>query len=446
MKPIAKKELLNLNGVNMLTAFVLITICFALWGFANNVTSPLVQSFTKIFNMSVSEGILVPVVFNLGYFLMAIPAAIFIQRYSFRSGVLVGLALFSVGSLLFLPARYIGLYPPFLLAYFILTCGLSFLETSCNPYVYCMGKEDTAVWRLNLAQAFNPIGNLLGLMIVVNFVQEQLSPMSSAARSQLTPELFNIVKDHDLEILIQPYLFLAAAALLLLIFIRFTRLPKERQLAAHYGLADLRASVKKLLKARNYREGVVAQFFYVGAQVSCWTFIIQYGIRVFLNEGLSEKAAELEAYQYSVAAMVFFALGRFACVFLMKYVSPPRLLSIMAIVAVSAVGGAILFPDRNGLYCLILVSACMSLMFPTIYGLSLKGIQEDIKIAGAGHIMAILGGSVFPPLQALIIDHGVTLFGVPVTNLSYIIPLLCFCIVALYGHRTYVRQYILHID
>lgn len=445
MKPTAKNELLNLNGVNVLTAFVLITFCFALWGFANNVTSPLVQSFSTIFNMSVTEGILVPVVFNLGYFVMAIPAAFFIQRVSFRAGVLVGLSLFAIGSLLFLPARYIGYYPPFLLAYFILTSGLSFLETSCNPYIYSMGKEETGIWRLNLAQAFNPIGNMLGLLIVMQFVQEQLSPMTKSARQQLSAAQFEVIKNHDLEILIQPYLFLAAAAVLLLVFVWLTRLPMEHEQKKKYSVADFRATLKKLVKVGNYREGVVAQFFYVGAQASCWTFIIQYGIRVFMSEGMAEKAAEIEAYKYSIIAMTFFAVGRFVCVYLMRYVRPSRLLSVLAIVGVSTMGGAILFPDRNGLYCLIAVSACLSLMYPTIYGLSLHGIAEDVKIAGAGHVMAILGGSVFPPLQALIVDYGVPVLGIPATNLSYIIPLLCLCVVALYGHRAYVRLHILHI-
>jgi len=446
MKPTTKNELLNLNGVNVLAAFVLITTCFVLWGYANNVTSPLVQSFTKIFDMNVTEGILVPVVFNLGYFVMAIPAAFFIQRVSFRAGVLVGLSLFAIGSLLFLPARFIGLYPPFLLAYFILTSGLSFLETSCNPYIYCMGKEETGIWRLNLAQAFNPLGNMLGLLVVMEFVQEQLSPMTQKARHDLSPSQFEVIKAHDLDILIQPYLFMVGAAVLLLVLVWMAHLPMEIHQNKKYSIGDFRSTVKRLLRARNYREGVVAQFFYVGAQASCWTFIIQYGIRVFMGEGMAEKAAEMAAFKYSIAAMTFFALGRFVCVYLMRYVSPARLLSILAIVAVSATGGAMLFPDRNGLYCLIAVSACMSLMFPTIYGLSLRGIVSDVKIAGAGHIMAILGGSVFPPLQALIVDNGVTMLGIPATNLSYIIPLLCLCVVALYGHRAYVRQYILHIE
>ena len=446
MKPTTKNELLNLNGVNVLAAFVLITTCFVLWGYANNVTSPLVQSFTKIFDMNVTEGILVPVVFNLGYFVMAIPAAFFIQRVSFRAGVLVGLSLFAIGSLLFLPARFIGLYPPFLLAYFILTSGLSFLETSCNPYIYCMGKEETGIWRLNLAQAFNPLGNMLGLLVVMEFVQERLSPMTQTARHHLSPAQFEVIKTHDLDILIQPYLFMVGAAVLLLILVWMARLPMEIHQNKKYSIGDFRSTLKRLLRARNYREGVVAQFFYVGAQASCWTFIIQYGIRVFMGEGMAEKAAEMAAFKYSIAAMTFFALGRFVCVYLMRYVSPARLLSILAIVAVSATGGAMLFPDRNGLYCLIAVSACMSLMFPTIYGLSLRGIVSDVKIAGAGHIMAILGGSVFPPLQALIVDNGVTMLGIPATNLSYIIPLLCLCVVALYGHRAYVRQYILHIE
>ena len=166
--------LLMKNGVNLLLPFIMITICFALWGFANDVTTPMVKAFSKIFRMSVTEGAMVPVAFYLGYFVMAFPAALFIQRYSFKAGVMLGLLLFAIGSLMFLPAKAIGYYFPFLLAYFVLTCGLSFLETSCNPYIYCMGSEDTATQRLNLAQSFNPIGNLIGMWVAMEFIQARV--------------------------------------------------------------------------------------------------------------------------------------------------------------------------------------------------------------------------------------------------------------------------------
>ena len=197
------------------------------------------------------------------------------------------------------------------------------------------------------------------------------------------------------------------------------------------------------MKVKNYREGVIAEFFYVGAQVTCWTFIIQYGTRVFLLEGMEEKEAEILSQKYNIAAMVLFCLGRFVCTWILKYVSAGRLLSVLAILAGVLVGGTVLFPDRNGLYCLVGVSACMSLMFPTIYALALRGTGENVKFAGAGLIMAILGGSVFPPLQALIIDAQFQFAGLSSTNISFLVPFLCFIVVALYGHRAYIRQFVL---
>ena len=432
---------LKKNGVSLLMPFIMITACFALWGFANDVTTPMVKAFSKIFRMSVTEGALVPVAFYLGYFVMAFPAAIFIQRYSFKAGVMVGLTLFAVGSLLFLPARELGMYYPFLLAYFILTCGLSFLETSCNPYVYCMGSEETATRRLNLAQAFNPIGNLLGMWIAMQFVQARMNPLPSAERRTLDNVQFDLIKDHDLGILIQPYIYLGAVVLILLVLIRLSKMPMDSDTRSE---KRLKIAFNELLHVRNYYEGVVAQFFYIGAQVTCWTFIIQYGTRIFMAEGMQEKAAEILSQKFNIVAMVLFTANRFICTWLLKYIQPGRLLSILAIIGAAAIGGVILFTDRNGIYCLVLVSACMSLMFPTIYGIALHGVGDNVKFAGAGLIMAILGGSVFPPLQALIIDSGVSLFGIPATNLSFIIPFICFCVIALYGHRSYVRLNITH--
>lgn len=212
--------LLAKDGVSFLIPFVLITSCFALWGFANDITGPMVKAFSKIFRMSVTEGALVRVAFYLGYFVMAFPAALFIQRYSFKAGVLTGLTLYTAGALMFIPAQAVGMYYPFLLAYFIMTCGLSFLETSCNPYIYCMGSEDTATQRLNLAQAFNPMGALAGMFVAMQYVQARMSPMDSAARAELSDTQFDMVKNHDLEVLIQPYIFIGAVVILLLVLIQ----------------------------------------------------------------------------------------------------------------------------------------------------------------------------------------------------------------------------------
>lgn len=433
--------LLTREGVSFLIPFILITSCFALWGFANDITGPMVKAFSKIFRMSVTEGALVQVAFYLGYFVMAFPAAMFIQKYSFKAGVLIGLSLYAGGALLFVPAQAIGLYFPFLFAYFVMTCGLSFLETSCNPYIYCMGSEETATQRLNLAQAFNPIGALAGMYVAMEYVQARMSPMDSAARFDLPEEQFNMIKDYDLNILIQPYIFIGAVIILLLVLIRLVKMPKAGDTRSE---KSLRTAIGELARVKNYREGVVAQFFYIGAQVMCWTFIIQYGTRVFMAEGMDERAAEMLSQKYNIAAMLMFTCSRFICTWFLKYIQPGRLLSVLAVFGGVAVLGAILFTDRNGIYCLVAVSACMSLMFPTIYGIALRGLGDNVKFGGAGLIMSILGGSVFPPLQAAIIDSGVSFMGLPSTNLSFIIPLVCFAVIATYGHRAYVRHHITH--
>ena len=436
-----KNGLLVKDGVSLLVPFILITFCFALWGFANDVTTPMVKAFSKIFRMSVTEGAMVQVAFYLGYFVMAFPAALFIQRYSFKAGVLVGLSLYAIGALMFLPAKAIGIYPPFLLAYFIMTSGLSFLETSCNPYIYCMGSEETATQRLNLAQAFNPIGALTGMFVAMHFVQARMNPMDSASRMLLTELQFNAIKAHDLDILIQPYIFIGAVIIVLAIVIRLMKMPMDSDTHATTGILS---SLKELVKMKNYREGVLAQFFYVGAQVTCWTFIIQYGTRILMEEGLDERGAEILSQKYNIIALIFFTCSRFICTWFLKYIQPGRLLSILAVIATVLTGGVILFTDRNGLICLVGISACMSLMFPTIYGIALRGLGDYVKVGGAGLIMSILGGSVFPPLQAAIIDSDATIFGLPATNISFIIPLICFIVITIYGHRAYIRHNITH--
>ena len=428
---------LHRGGVSLLVPFLMITACFALWGFANDVTSPMVKAFSKIFRMSVTEGALVQVAFYLGYFVMAFPASLFIQRYSFKAGVMVGLSLYAAGALMFFPAKATGIYLPFLLAYFVMTCGLSFLETSCNPYIYCMGSEETATRRLNLAQAFNPIGALAGMYVAMNCVQARMNPMDTLSRGELSDAQFEAIKDYDLGVLIQPYLFIGIVVLVLLAAIALKRMPMDAD--THSG-KGFRRTLGELIRTKNYREGVVAQFFYIGAQVMCWTFIIQYGTRILMGEGMEEREAEILSQKFNIAALVLFTCSRFVCTWFLRYIQPGKLLAILAVLGAASVCGVILFTDRTGLYCLVAVSGCMSLMFPTIYGIALRGLGDNVKVGGAGLIMSILGGSVFPPLQAAMIDGGFSLLGLPPTNSSFVLSLVCFAVVAAYGHRAYVRH------
>ena len=413
-----------------LVPFILVTFCFALWGFANDVTNPMVKAFSKIFRMSVTDGSLVQVAFYGGYFAMAFPAAVFIRKYSYKAGVLMGLGLYATGALLFFPSKAIGIYGCFLIAYFIMTCGLSFLETSCNPYILSMGEPETATRRLNLAQCFNPCGSIIGMFVAMNYIQAKLNPLSSDERALLSDADFEAVKNADLDVLISPYLAIGAVIVVMFLIILFTKMPKN---ADQSHDIHIMTTLRRLVTLKRYREGVVAQFFYVGAQIMCWTFIIQYGTRVFMAEGMEEQAAEVLSQRFNIYAMLFFICSRFIATWLMRWISPARLLTIFGILAMVFTMGVILSHDRTGVYCLVCVSGCMSLMFPTIYGIALDGLGDDAKFGAAGLIMAILGGSVLPPLQAMFIDAGMT-------NFSFILPFICFLVVTIYGYRITIMR------
>ncbi len=431
-----KTSIISKDGVSYLIPFILITSCFALWGFANDITNPMVKAFSKIFRMSVTDGALVQVAFYGGYFAMAFPAAMFIRKFSYKAGVLLGLGMYAFGAFLFFPAMLSGSYYPFLIAYFILTCGLSFLETSSNPYILSMGTEETATRRLNLVQSFNPMGSLLGMYVAMNFIQNRLSPMDTIERSQLSAADFEAVRDSDLSVLIAPYLIIGIVILVMLILIRMAKMPKNADQSHDINFFP---TLKRIFSISYYREGVIAQFFYVGAQIMCWTFVIQYGTRLFMSQGMGEKAAEVLSQQYNIVAMIIFCASRFICTFILRYLSPGLLLKVLAIAACGFTIGVIFIQDVGGMYCLVGVSACMSLMFPTIYGIALQGLGDDAKFGAAGLIMAILGGSVLPPLQASIIDMQ-TLFGMPAVNVSFVLPFICFVVIIIYGHRSYVRE------
>ncbi|MCR5571399.1 MAG: L-fucose:H+ symporter permease [Bacteroidales bacterium] len=408
-------------------AFVLITCCFALWGFANDVTNPMVKGFSKIFRMSVTEGALVQVAFYGGYFCMALPAALFIRRFSYKGGILMGLGLYAAGALLFLPAAKTGSYWPFLAAYFILTCGLSFLETTANPFILSMGEAETATRRLNLAQSFNPIGSLCGMFVAMNLIQARLNPLSSAERAVLDDASFEAVKAADLAVVVKPYAAIGIVLAVFFVLMLLVRVPERG--AGDSGLSRaFGPTVRRLLANRAYREGVLAQFFYIGAQITCWTFIIQYGTQVFMAEGMGEQAAEVLSQRYNIAAMILFCASRFVCTALMQRFRPAAMLRAFAAAGIALLLAVICVGGRVGLYSLVGVSACMSLMFPTIYGLALKDVGPDAEVGSAGLIMAILGGSLLPPVQALIIDGGHV-------ALSFVVPLACFGAVLGYAWR-----------
>ncbi len=620
---------------NLLMPFVLVTILFPLWGFANDITNPMVAAFKNILLISNFESSLVQAAFYGGYALMAIPAAIFIKKYSYKKGVLIGLSLYSLACLMFIPSGMAMSYPLFLLSYLIMTSGLSFLETTANPYILSMGDEATATRRLNLSQAFNPMGSIVGMFVASMFILANLNGTSEEGRRQMKelaenatpvhlqelnnqlatvntlaevtsteswdqskklvkkagelsaslksgtflldnahagqaeatrqaledqpkgnkfkaafsavavvlqvkeppvpteaeaqcnelyvnprgleltlvlnreqpllsasdPERWTQVDEYlhqavqpavdldealaldqldaprismlvtqvqeqlttaqtvlgaidtegllhvfkqaagdlleiqkaDLGIVSLPYALMGGFLILVLILFAL-KLPATTA-GEHQddsGNLDIGGTLKRLFKNTAYIEGVVAQTFYVGAQIMCWTFVVQYGV---LELGLSKTTAQ----NCNILAMIIFVSSRFVCTFLMHYISSGALLTLLASGAIVLTAGTIFIEGYLGFYCLIGVSACMSLMFPTIYGIALDGLGDDAKLGSAGLILAIGGGCIMTPLQGRIIDLPAFDLGfreLSSVRASFALPLLCFIIIALYGFRT----------
>ena len=420
-----------------LIPFVLVGLLFPLWGFANDITNPMVAAFKNILLVSNFESALVQCAFYGGYCFMAIPAAIFIWRFNYKQAILMGLALYSIGCLMFIPSGKMMVFEAFLFSYFVMTCGLSFLETSANPYILSMGNEATATQRLNLAQAFNPLGSLMGMFIAKEFILARLNSTSEAGRWELAqndPGLFTQIQQNDLNVIIGPYLILGIVVAFVFVIFAITKLPGSRN--ENVDKLNLKPTLKRLFSNRLYIEGVVAQAFYVGAQIMCWTFIIHYGV----NElGMTKT----EAQSYNMIAMVIFVSSRFICTYLLKYINPGQLLMGLALGGGIFTLGTIFISGMMGLYSLVAVSACMSLMFPTIYGIALKGLGEDAKIGSAGLILAIGGGSLMPPLQGAIMDMSSFSMGelmLSSTRVSFCLPVICFLVIGFFGWNTARKQ------
>jgi len=518
--------------LQLLFPFILVTALFALWGFANDITNPLVKAFKDVFVISNAQSSFVQMAFYGGYATMALPAALFIRRFSYKSGILIGLALYATGALLSIPAASMVNFNLFLVALYILTFGLAFLETTANPYILSMGDEKTATRRLNLAQAFNPIGSLTGMTVaifailgslqvqdfrndVAQYRDERASevrveeaagnlaegglvdrlmaflkmdvddglpvdenliafldveeakrdkPLTSEQMAEVKAKQRDIDADvasladtpydnvltmglsaykngeietfrgkahsqmqaEDLKVVRTPYVAIGLVVLVFLGLFAVSKMPDTGGHEKHLHLAD---TFRNLFRNKRYLEGVVAQAFYVGAQIMCWTFIIHYATDLL---GFSFAKAQT----YNVIAMVIFCSSRFICTFLLKFFSPGHLLMSLAIGAMSLTLGTIFLQGMPGLYCLVGISACMSLMFPTIYGIALDGMGEEAKVASAGLIFAIVGGCLMPPLQGRIIDMG-GFGGLEGVRASFFLPFICFVVVAIYGYRTF---------
>ena len=400
-----------------LLSFILVTSLFLMWGLANNMTDTLLAAFKKIMSMTDFQTSWIQIAFYGSYFLLALPAAIFIKKFTYKAGILMGLGLFVGGALLFLPASHTQVYGHFLAGLFILAGGLSILETSSNPYVIAMGPEETGTRRLNLAQSFNPIGSILGVLLSKLFILSNLNSADAAERASMLKEQLGAVQTQELSAVMGPYVGVAFVLVLIWIMIAVVKMPTASDVGASL---DFLPTFKRLLKNRRYTSGVIAQFFYVGAQIGVWSFTIRYVMQELnINEANSSS--------YYMAALILFSLSRFIFTGLMKFFKPGNLLTISALLALVSTLFVIFGGGYVGVIALIAISGFMSLMFPTIFGLSVRGLGGDTKIGGSGLIMAILGGAVFTALQGQVSDITGSI------HYSYFVPMACFIVVAWFG-------------
>ncbi|OCX58159.1 L-fucose:H+ symporter permease [Thioclava sp. SK-1] len=399
--------------------FVLLVVCFAAWGIAANMTDPLVQVFSRIFSMSTLQASFVQFAYYGAYFLLALPAAFINRRFTYKTGVLTGLGLATLGAFLFYPASIAMTYGFFLVALFCLAGGLSILETSANPFVISMGPEGNATRRLNLAQAFNPVGTNIGVLLSASFILPNLNPATDAQRALMLPSQLTEIREQELAAVMGPYVAFAFVLLIIWVLIALKPMPARDETTRISPRVHFRPTVKRLLKNRHYAFGVVAQFFNVAAQTCTWTFTIQYVLGAIGGD-------EAGAGRYLQISLIVFLVARFAMVGLMGFIRPSLLLTMMAAIGVALALFAAGVPSIMGVWAVVALSACLSLMFPTIYGIALQGLGEDTKFGAAGLVMAIAGGAIMPMIHAATVDA----YG---PAIAFIVPGLCFAMVMIYG-------------
>lgn len=400
--------------------FALVSVLFMLWGIANNMNDTLLAAFKRIMSMSDLQTSLVQFAFYGAYFCIALPAALFIKRHSYKSGILLGLVVYATGTMLFYPAGELASYPFFLFAIYVMACGCAVLETTANPYILSMGPRETATRRLNIAQTLNPLGAIIGILLSRMFILSELKEADAAERAQMNGDLLRLMQSQELNAISGTYMIIGFVLLALMIIIAITKMPAMKD-----GVEDEPGTqggiFHRLWAIRRYRYGVIAQFFYVGAQTCVWSFTIRL---VMAETGMLEAAAS-DIFLYSILAFTAF---RFMFTAMMKRFAPSKLMIWAGLVAVALTLTVIFGHGMVAIVALVGISACMSLMFPTIYGIALEHIDpNDAKIGASGLIMAILGGALITPLQALMSDITGSV------STSFCVPLGCFIIVLIYA-------------
>ncbi len=450
--------------------FILLTSLFFAWAIPNNMTDTMLAAFKRIMSLTDSRTAWIQVACYLfGYGGFAIPAALFIKKYTYKSGVILGLAMYAFGTFMFYPAMLMAgtnvhiSFLMFLLALVILFAGLSILETSANSYVYAIGPEQTGTQRLNFAQSFNPFGAITGVVLSQIFVLSQLNTMNAAERASLPAGQLEIIQNMELNAVTMTYVGLGTVMLVILLAIWFTKMPYAKEEDKNL---DFKGTFRRLVKNRNYLWGVTAQFFYVGAQIAVWSFIIRYAIQQLqldaivseLGKGASQEAiinslrsvepvagafytftewlgieaflprtAEQAGATYYILSLILFVLGRFLFTGLMKFIKPRMLLTTLSVLAIICTLITIYGQGWTSIYALMLISGCMSLMFPTIYGLGIAGLGNDTKIGGAGMIMAIAGAAVLTQIQGIVSDQTGSI------KIAFWVPAVAFAIIAYYS-------------
>ncbi|GAB1358383.1 L-fucose:H+ symporter permease [Porphyromonadaceae bacterium] len=455
---------------NIVLPFALLTTLFFAWALPNNLTDTMLAAFKRIMSLSDSKTAWIQVVcYLLGYGCFAIPGAVFIKKYSYKSGVMLGLGSYAIGTFMFYPALLSAeismelSFSLYLLAILILFAGLSILETSTNSYVCAIGPEETAIPRLNFAQSFNPFGSIFGVVISQVFILSQLNTMSAIDRASLPEEELARIQGMELSAVTTTYMIVGFVMLLLLLSIRLTKMPNLKE--DDKGL-DIKATFGRLFRNKNYMGGIIAQFFNIGAQIAVWSFIIRYAMQQLnfdahiasLGDGattesiiaalrgiepiaagfytlceklgldvLLPRTAEQAGATYYIMSLVLFVMGRFICTFMMRYFSPRSILIFMATLGAVCCIVTVYGEGPIGVYALMGISGCMSLTFPTIYGMGIQGLGEDTKMGGAGMVMAIAGAAVLTQIQGIVSDQ------VGSIELAYWVPAFAFMVVAAYG-------------
>jgi len=403
----------------MLLPFILVTACFALWGAANNMTDLLVPSFQKVMSMSTFHSSFIQFVFYGAYFLMALPAAFFIQKYNYKAGVIAGLSLYAFGAFLCFPASQAVSFSFFLVAFCVFASGCAVLETVCAPYILSMGPSNTSTQRINLAQAFNPMGVLIGIFLGNEVIVKGLNAATEEERALMPAEQLAVIQGQELSNVVIAYVIVGLVSLALAATIFFVKFPKK----SDDGFGSMSQSLSRLIKDKTWISAVITQFFYVGTQIGIWTYALNY-----IQDNHDGVTSLGQAGVYTFFGLCVYAAFRFICTFLMSYISAPKLLMIMSAIAMSLMFVVVFIGGKIGVYALLAAYPCMSLMFPTIYGIGLSNVKgDDRKLGGAVIIMSIIGGAILVPAQGLIIDS------TEIVKISYLIPLVGFAVVLLFS-------------